>query len=567
MTATTTVVIPTPALEWLDRVVAPILANKSTKRLAFRVTVGDGEMILAADSTGKSHPTYDLLLDQEGGMIDLRGKPTAITGAPENIENLERLLLGLDVELPREDDEAALEAEVAEALAMSVGEDEGFAPTPKKVKMAGLEPAPIPMPGPVKGKGKGKGKKEVAPKQSLRTKILDKITNELGVDIPTEEEMFRKFAGNPAVKFISFKELAACNHPAALMTETKGEFAKALNEVMGYHRDNNIRNILNLSAEIDRNRVLALVATVIRYGRLIHPLEACTITGDIPHSAKMAVTGHGTETFDEKVYQVWTGRHRAWALAFIYGEDVKLPVMLSEKPYQEAAEECVESNNSRPRGKAEQIHYEQVQRTLTMGDSPAAQFASLKGDKKKIANFTVFHTIVQPDSDVFSHPEYIQVGAKRTPKNITLPFYRSAIEFAIASSGMKAVTLAKLSPKTTRGINLIVVALDELFHKIEQKFLLDAERKLVWTYYSAGAYGNLLGEQLSDAIEDESAHEGEAVTEATDAVMDMIVGLFKQNTYERAKELLAKEPPSSLSSHLALCGGDSDEEDDDGILS
>jgi len=96
--------------------------------------------------------------------------------------------------------------------------------------------------------------------------------------------------------------------------------------------------------------------------------------------------------------------------------------------------------------------------------------------------------------------------------------------------------------------------------------VLDAERKLVWTYYSAGAFGNKLGELLHDAIK--NPKDDYTAEDAADEVLRMIVGLFSNNTPEVAKNLLAKEPPASLSDYLTIYAGLSTEEDaDEGIAS
>jgi hypothetical protein len=550
--------IPAPALDWLDNNIAPALASRTVKRMAFKVSINGNEMVVAADATGKTKPVYSLFPYEGMDIIELNGKPTAIAVAPEGVDNLSKLLSGLEIDITADMDDEALEAEIAAAL--QAGEkDDDFNPSVKDVVMA-LEEAPKAITEPATTKSR----KKKGTAKSFRTKILDKLIDELGVEIPPEEEMFHKFKDNPAVSFVPFKELAACNHPAHLTTTARGEFAKGLVEVLGFHKDNNIRNILNLSAEIDTNRVFALVGTLLRYSRLIHCPEACDLDGPIPHSATMNAAGTSPEPFDANAKQVWTGRHRVLALAFIYGSDVKIPVMLSTKSYREASEDCVESNKCRPMGKAEQIHHEQLQRSLTIGGSAAGQFASMKGDKKKIANFIVYHTVVQTDSDLFTRPKFLKVEAKRSPKNITLPFYRSAVEFALTSGGLNSAT--KLDNKVTRGINLIITALDILFKKIEEKFVLDAERKLVWTYYSAGAFGSKLGELLHDSIKNSDVDY--SAEDAAEEVLGMIVGLFSNNTTEVAKNLFAKEPPASLSDHLTLYAkGYSEEDEDEGLAS
>jgi len=552
------------SLEWLEAHIKPMLVSRTVKRLAFRCTVHKADMILTADSTGKSQPVYNLVEDAGIDPVEVGGKPTAIIAPPDDLDNFEEIMNGGEVQFKREEVAEVDDEDFGELVTSSLslgGEDTGFAPRAREMNLtAGDEaPSPIPMPSPAK---KSTGKKKTADARSVRDRLLEKFTTELGVTIPSEDEMFRKFKDNPAVKFVPFKELAACNHPSKLMTAPKGDFAKGLAEIMDYHRDNNIRNILNLSAEIDPNRVMALVVTLLRYGRLIHCLEATTLLDAVPHSALLNAEGTGTYPYNEKAKQVWTGRHRAWALAFIFGPDVELPVMLSEMEYRHAVEECVESNKSRPMGKQEQIHYEAIQRSLTLGDSPASQFVSLKGDKKKIANFAVYHTIVQPDSDVFVHPKSIKVGAKRTPKNITLPFYRSAIEFALGTAGLNSCV--KLDVKAVRGINMIVTALDTLFARIEQEFTLDAERKLVWTYYSAGAFGMLLGERLHDAIKNGTEDASET---AAEEVLAMVLSMFRSTDTTTAKDALAKQPPASLSALLTTFGTTDEEGDEDDVNS
>ena len=559
MATALTVEFTTEAKEWLARNVQPLLSN-NRKRIAFRCEVDERELILVADSLGKSTPTYQILDDDGDDILDLPGKPLSVSAAPDNVNVFEDLMAGKEISFPEE-------AEVKQIPVMKEIEapaEVSFEPTPKSVAFASEEaPGLIPMP---ENKKKGRSKKTPADKPApkpFRERVLEKLCAELRVAIPPPEVMFRQCTNTPGVVLLPFSDLAAMNHPGTLIQTAKGDFAKGLAEVVHTHRDNHIRNVLNLSAEIDTNRVLALVGALLRSGRLIDAPEGCVITDEFPHSATLNLDGTLPEEFDPKAIQIWAGRHRSLALAFIYGTDVKIPVAVRDLTYKEAAENCVSSNMVRSIGKREQIHYEAVMRSLTMGDDPEQQYESLKGDKKKIANFVSFHTTVSPDSDLFYRPRYLKVGDKRTVHNITTPFYRSAIEFALSGSGMNRATT--LDNKTTKIIDMIVESLDHLFMRFTEEFSLDAERKLVWTYYSAGAYGILLGEKLLPFIN--GTRKGNGPSEAAEAVLKMVLGLFRKE--DEAKSLLTEKPPAQLSNILTLYDGDNSSEETEqfGIMS
>lgn len=556
MTTTLSITFTPEASAWLDANVKSLLSG-NRKRLAFQFSVDELDMLLVADMMGKTVPEYTIRPDEGEDTIEINGKPVAVVSAPDNVANFEALMSGASIAFPTADEDAEFEALVAETI--HADESEEFNPVVKEVSLVTEDaPALIPMPSPAKkGRGKGKKVKAAVVTKTYREKILDKLCAELGVKIPTPEVMFRHVASKSGVEMAPFSTLAAMNHPAYLIQNAKGDFAKGLAEVVHGHRDNAIRNTLNLSAECDPNRVLAIVGSLLRFGRLIHEIQTCLITDSFPHSATLDATGTQVETFDPKAEQIWSGRHRALALAFIYGPDVEIPVSAQELTYKEAVENCLTSNMVRGIGKREEIHYDSVIRSLTVGDNEAAQFESLKGDKKKIAKFISYHTVVSNDSDLFYRPKTLQVADKRTVHNITTPFYRSALEFALSTSGLTHAV--KLDNKTSKGINMVIKSLDHLFKRFTEEFKLDAERKQTWTYYSAGAYGILLGEALHPFIAGTS--KGDGAEEAAEAVMNMVVTMFR--TDDNAKSKLAKEPPASLSNILSFYGETDTESEDD----
>ena len=318
--------------------------------------------------------------------------------------------------------------------------------------------------------------------------------------------------------------------------------------------------------------MLILATKLAQYGRLMHHINAVLVTDKVPADAAMSADGNTPEAFDENAYQVWDGRNRSLALALLYGPDVKIPVMVREMTFREAAENCLESNMKRAIGKKETAHYNTLMNTIKVGDSHAKQFALCNGKPEKIAEFVMYRTVIKHTPDLFNLPQHVSVDDRRSGTNITTPMFKSILTQAIA--GSERSSLVDLNKKTLRNLNTILDTVDRLFHRIEEEFPLHADRKKIWTSYSAGAFGILLGERLSGYLKGHI--KGDAVVEASEAVVKMVLSLLDSAPGE-AYSLLAQTPPTKLSALLVIQESDGSEETEgdgdtemavsDGILS
>jgi len=550
------------AKTWLDTNVTPVINKSTVKRLAFKVTVNGKDLVLTGNGVGKSQPTYDLLPYTGEDIVMIGTHFTDLREAPGDLEAFSAAMTGADIEWgdeeitvvnPSEEEEEASFEPLARPVEINLDE------APPEPTIIPMPATPAPAPAAAKKVSKGrKGKRSTKPVKSSREKILEKLTKDLGIVIPTEEVMFKDFRGMKGVEFISFKELAASNHPGNLRFNARGEVAKAVGEVLEYHEGNNIRNILNLSAEIDPNRVLILAAKLARYGRLMHHINATLITDEVPADASMSADGSVSEAFDESAFQVWDGRNRSLALALLYGPDVKIPVMVREMTFRQAAENCIESNMKRAIGKKEAVHYNATINALQVGDSHAKQFALCNGKPEKIAEFVMHRTVIKHTPDLFNLPKHISVDDRRTGTNITTPMFKSILTQAIA--GAERSSLVDFNKKTLRTLNTILDAVDRLFARIEEEFPLHADRKKVWTSYSASAFGILLGERLAPYLR---GLQGDGVEVASAQVMDMLMNLLS-NMPGEAYSLLAQTPPTKLSALLVIQESGGTDDDDSG---
>jgi hypothetical protein len=91
--------------------------------------------------------------------------------------------------------------------------------------------------------------------------------------------------------------------------------------------DCGVKNIVNLSAEVSKSRVMAIGAQILTAGRMYQPIQVAKI---------------------DKQYQCTSGRHRLAFLALAYGPSTKIPVYVEDMNLCEARDAVVVANQARP---------------------------------------------------------------------------------------------------------------------------------------------------------------------------------------------------------------------------
>lgn len=90
-----------------------------------------------------------------------------------------------------------------------------------------------------------------------------------------------------------------------------------------------VRNRVNLSAEVQKKRILDIGAQIVESGRMYQPISVARIKED----GRLECT---------------SGRHRLAFLALVYGPDTRIPVCIEDMTMNEARDAVVVSNQARP---------------------------------------------------------------------------------------------------------------------------------------------------------------------------------------------------------------------------
>jgi hypothetical protein len=139
------------------------------------------------------------------------------------------------------------------------------------------------------------------------------------------------------------------------------------------------KNIVNLSAEVMKNRVITVGAEIIKAGRMFQPIQVADIMEDgVP-------TGN---------YQCTSGRHRLAFLALAYGATAKIPVYVENMTLNEARDAVVVANQARPTRARERAEHAVL--GAVGGDADAEQdemynaTATTKARSRKYCVYSVF---------------------------------------------------------------------------------------------------------------------------------------------------------------------------------
>ena len=214
------------------------------------------------------------------------------------------------VEESEEAEEPEEEAEEPEEETAEPEEEEPKAAAPKKAAPKKAAPK--------------KGKRAVKP-LSLKQKAVNNILRKAGIEegeLPTLDQLMRCKQGTK----IKVSDIAV------FISEPEDEVLK------GLFKDMSILNRVNLSAEVDLNRVKVVGGQVIGAGRMYQPIQV----GKIEEDGRLECT---------------SGRHRLIALALMYGTDIEIPVYIEDMNINEARDAVVVANMARKAKAMEQAEH------------------------------------------------------------------------------------------------------------------------------------------------------------------------------------------------------------------
>lgn len=354
-------------------------------------------------------------------------------------------------------------------------------------------------------------KKAKNPKKPVRERIIDKILTKLGLtELVSPERMFSKFTNAKHVKWVKGADLAAFNSDVSFDGDKSdmGKILNALTEQFG------AENILNESAEITPTRVLEVATSLLRHGRIVHPVKAAKVDPEtIPDTVKSNHPDNNT-----KVLQVWDGRHRTVALVLLY-PDASIPVLVEDKTFEEAYDDALISNDTRDYGKVEAMTYFGLTGEIQTTHDIAASFALCKGNAASIMKWVGYHTIAKSDSAVLEKMEVpVYDKVPKGKEGMTTPSYGNIVKGAMQVFGKdNLLTLNDAKPY----MNAVVLTINAAWDYIKD----NAPERVnnIWTSYGTQVLGKVIGEAISKAVASETKYDAKAFGET---VMKAVLGFI-----------------------------------------
>jgi len=242
------------------------------------------------------------------------------------------------------------------------------------------------------------------------------------------------------------------------------------------------RNRINLSAEVQKKRVLSVGAQVISAGRMYQPIHVARIKED----GKLECT---------------SGRHRLAFLALMYGANTKIPVYIEEMTLNEARDAVVVANQTRPTKALERAEHAVLQ--AVKGNAEAAQddlYYKTVTCKQNVSKYCVFSVVSRGYPMRLSFPVSTdssrQNGCLTTLANVE-NYWRAAIEW---TDGMKREDFDKSLKESVRFLNALVAAMHKQKGFDPKQHLASMTLVAIGKYYRT--YSDITGNNAIEVVED-----------------------------------------------------------------
>jgi hypothetical protein len=145
-----------------------------------------------------------------------------------------------------------------------------------------------------------------------------------------------------------------------------------------------IKNIVNLSAEVAKARVMAIGAQILTAGRMYQPIQVAKVNNE---------------------YQCTSGRHRLAFLAVAYGPSTKIPVYVEDMNLCEARDAVVVANQARPTKALERAEHAVLQAVGGNVDAEQAEmYSKTVKTKAKARKYCVYSVLEKGHPTRLSFP-------------------------------------------------------------------------------------------------------------------------------------------------------------------
>lgn len=342
--------------------------------------------------------------------------------------------------------------------------------------------------------------------------------------IPPIEDLFAEQITRGWKKVPLTKLAIFCN--AKGWVNTKGGIGKALDDIAAEQGDD---NFLNLSAEIDPKQVEKVIKDLLERGKLIHGVKVTSVT-NAPENV----------SFDPHFLQVWDGRHRAAALAIIYGMSAEIPVDIYEMDYLDALNACVYSNDTRSLRKLEQIHFQ----GLKDGSDASVAYSKKDGKLPMIAKFVVAHTLKQVPEPVLVPIVNVRVCEKLSgEKGITAVNFTNVVKesLRVLQNNFDNYTLTK---DTMALFNTVTEVFSATWIAIDKRSG-GVKASTAWNAYSSIMLGRVIGRAIHYWITSQTRITKEVIAEFAEQVAQVLIAFMDSQA-----ELYARTPHAELESKM-----------------
>jgi hypothetical protein len=321
--------------------------------------------------------------------------------------------------------------------------------------------------------------------ESRPGKYLLALMTKLGVKtLPTWREMFSSHFAY-ALPAASLGEMAVFNDRTS-WSDTQGSSGRLLNEISEYFSGD---NILNPYAEIEIKQVTNILSALLVDRKLYNPIKGFVVTD---------LNAQDTDKTNN-TYQIFDGRHRAIAMAILYGFKVRIPIWVDEEPIVKATGATLMMNQNRQIRKFENVAVNGL-KTAHMSPTTDKQYASHKGSKQRIARWVAYQTHVAKNYKVF--PKSALVVTERPTRlmhSMSAVNYQNAVNAMLGALSEEALMdFSQAKPLITKGLGILSAMFVEL-----PKANKVPDFIAYFNAYSSFMWGTVIGESMmNDKVTD-----------------------------------------------------------------
>jgi len=228
-----------------------------------------------------------------------------------------------------------------------------------------------------------------------------------------------------------------------------------------------VRNRVNLSAEVQKKRILDVGAQIVESGRMYQPVSVARIKDD----GRLECT---------------SGRHRLAFLALMYGSDTRIPVCVEDMTMNEARDAVVVSNQARPTKALERAEHTVLQ--AVKGNLNAEQddlyyrTVTAKAKARRYCVFSVINRSYPMKLDFAVSQDSSRKGGGVTTLTNIEGFWGAALDW---EDGMERKKFDAELKESVRFLNVVVATMHTQKGFVPKQHLAAMTLSAVGKYYRA----------------------------------------------------------------------------------